>query len=95
MQRNSICSLESARVRGFSKAKPSTFANSIAALRKKFQLNGTNLVLKGRLLAGHALSHLLRESNHKRQREMVRIVVVNEGSIGSPVNAGDWPGCES
>ncbi len=46
--------------------KTSTFANSMVALRKKFQLNGTNLLLEGRLLAGHAPSHLLRESNHKR-----------------------------
>jgi hypothetical protein len=44
----------------------STFANSMVALRKKFQLNGTNLFLEGRLLTRHAPSHLLRESNHKR-----------------------------
>jgi hypothetical protein len=38
----------------------------MAALRKKFQLNWTNLILSGRLLAEHAPSHFLRESNHKR-----------------------------
>ena len=37
-----------------------------AALRKKLQLNGTNLVLERGLLAGHTFSHLLRESSHKR-----------------------------
>jgi hypothetical protein len=26
---------------------------------------------------------------------MVRIVVMNEGSVCSPVNAGDWPGREN
>ena len=41
-------------------------ANSIAALRKKLQLNGTNLVLEGRLLAGRTVSHLLCKLDHKR-----------------------------
>jgi hypothetical protein len=35
-------------------------------LCKKLKLNGTNLDLEGWLLAGHAPSHFLCESNHKR-----------------------------
>jgi hypothetical protein len=46
--------------------KAKTIANGLAALPKKFELNGTNLVFEWRLLAGHAPSHFLRESNHKR-----------------------------
>ena len=31
----------------------------------------------------------------KREGQMVRIVVVNVGGVGSPANTGDWPGRES
>ena len=37
-----------------------------AALRKKLQLDGTDLILERRLFAGRTLSHLLCESDHKR-----------------------------
>jgi hypothetical protein len=42
-----------------------------AALRKKLQWDGTDLILERRLLAGRAVSHLLCESDHERQGQMV------------------------